>query len=275
MQIKQKKNYVKNKLVIHKFLNVKENIFKSFNRDTFLYSSELFSVLNFLLLKKNIFISKNIVLFSTNICCITLFIYFKTNTTLIYKKLLKKLSLNIKASLFSRNAKLFTFFVNTNLKVFKNSLVNLKIYNLNTKINKKIIFVFYKELKFFKQSLFIRRYSLFIDFFKMTSLFLISKINLYSYLFLLADIFRFLHKKKHSKYILFLKNLFLKLHFYGIKGLKLTINGKLKGKTRASTVSIIVGSVPIQTVDKAVLFKKTHVYTLYGVFGFKLWLHIK
>ena len=57
-----------------------------------------------------------------------------------------------------------------------------------------------------------------------------------------------------------------------IKGVKFLINGKLKGKTRANSILIVKGLVPAQTISANIDFSKTHVFTVYGVFGFKIWI---
>lgn len=57
-----------------------------------------------------------------------------------------------------------------------------------------------------------------------------------------------------------------------IKGLKLVISGKLKGKPRSSSTLLLVGNISSQTLDSKIDFSKTHVYTIYGVFGLKLWV---
>jgi ribosomal protein S3 len=60
-----------------------------------------------------------------------------------------------------------------------------------------------------------------------------------------------------------------------IYGIKFIVNGKLLGKTRADSSCIQVGAVPIQAIDKHVEFSRLHVYTLYGAFGFKIWVYRK
>ena len=47
------------------------------------------------------------------------------------------------------------------------------------------------------------------------------------------------------------------------------------GKTRASTVKIAKGSLVLNTVNAGCINDKMHVYTLYGAFGFKLWINYK
>jgi ribosomal protein S3 len=85
--------------------------------------------------------------------------------------------------------------------------------------------------------------------------------------------------------LLFLKVLFKSLieisnnstnkNVNSVSGIKLLISGRLKGKPRSSTSCIQVGSIPSQSLDKNVNFSKIHVYTLYGAFGFKIWVHKK
>jgi ribosomal protein S3 len=86
---------------------------------------------------------------------------------------------------------------------------------------------------------------------------------------------------KHVFLKLLFKNLLLasKLitdeNIKAILGVKLIISGKIKGKPRSTTTCIQVGSVPSQSLAKDISFSKIHVYTLYGSFGFKIWVHKK
>jgi len=57
-----------------------------------------------------------------------------------------------------------------------------------------------------------------------------------------------------------------------IKGLKFLIQGKLKGKPRSKSFLYTVGRIPVQTVTANIDFAKSHVFTIYGVFGMKLWI---
>jgi hypothetical protein len=196
----------------------------------------------------------------------------------------------------SVNRKLvFTKAINTEilLNLFKNSLSKfnnnvliLNIKNLNILVKKSIFLFFYKKMKKFIKTIFSRRFNLFIDFIKFSSFFSQSKINSDSYLYLLGQIFKVLPKRKHSRFIFFLKLLFKmivekapayfdkqNLKTIKIKGIKFIINGKLQGKTRADSISIQVGSVPIQSIGKNVDFSRLHVYTIYGAFGFQMWVY--
>ena len=100
---------------------------------------------------------------------------------------------------------------------------------------------------------------------------------------MLGQIFRILPKRKHTRFIYFLKILFKTIiendlnkgdnQTLKIKGIKFIINGKLQGKTRADSSLIQLGSVPIQSIGKDVDFSRLHVYTMYGAFGFQMWVY--
>jgi ribosomal protein S3 len=55
-----------------------------------------------------------------------------------------------------------------------------------------------------------------------------------------------------------------------VRGIKFVINGKIKGKTRSSSNIISFGKIPTQSISKVVDYSNIHVFTVYGVFGFKL-----
>jgi ribosomal protein S3 len=60
-----------------------------------------------------------------------------------------------------------------------------------------------------------------------------------------------------------------------VLGVKFIVAGRLLGKMRANSSRIQIGAVPTQSVDKYIEFSKLHVYTLYGAFGFKIWVYRK
>jgi ribosomal protein S3 len=60
-----------------------------------------------------------------------------------------------------------------------------------------------------------------------------------------------------------------------ILGVKFLINGRLKGKPRSNATTLLVGSVPVQSLEKDIQFSKLHVNTIYGVFGFQIWVYRK
>lgn len=160
--------------------------------------------------------------------------------------------------------------------------------------NKVIIKFLYLKFKLFRNSLFTRRINLFGDFLKISSLFANGIVNSKTFLFILSQIFRYLLKRQHARFLIFLKKLF-KIYIskglkYDIKtkkfidknktnsniyGLKFLISGRLKGKLRSTQKFINFGSVTNQTISKNIDFQKTGVFTRYSVFGFKLWTYRK
>jgi len=148
---------------------------------------------------------------------------------------------------------------------------------VNRKESRFLLIAYYKCLKRYAGPLFPRRLSTFFDLLKLTVLLFRGQLKVAFFIRLLADIFSILQKKKHTKYLQFLKLVFSKLVYARLKakssiaGIKFILWGKLKGKTRGSTTSIIVGQIPIQSVTSSVEYSKCHSYTVYGVFGFKLW----
>ena len=54
-------------------------------------------------------------------------------------------------------------------------------------------------------------------------------------------------------------------------GMKFVLGGRIRGKQRSSSTKIRMGRIPTQTIREQVDFEASHVYTLYGVFGIKMW----
>jgi hypothetical protein len=195
---------------------------------------------------------------------------YKTKKLLKYKRLLKKKEFIKSSNKLKKNVNLFNDFEK------KNSNLNIKIYPLNLQIDKKLLLTFYSNLKKFNSILFSRGFNLFIDFLKASVLLAERKLTIEAFLILFANIFKNLNKKKHSQFIAFVKILFpLIIKYSTVIGIKLTINGKLMGKTRASTVKISKGSLRLNSKSSNIVFGKSHIYTLYGAFGFQIWITYK
>ena len=232
-----------------------------------------------LLNKKNILISEKELNFESNKAFLNVSVFFRSNKTLFYRR--KGFISSFRSS---DNHSLKPLFF-SNFKELCNNLLSVKLINLNNFLDKDLLNSFYKNFKRFVGVLFNRRFNLFIDFLKINSLFLKSKVSVKLYLLILGQIFKILPKSKHGRFLLFLKVLFKSLieisnnsinkNVNSVLGIKLLISGRLKGKPRSSTSCIQVGSIPSQSLDKNVNFSKIHVYTLYGAFGFKIWVHKK
>ena len=258
--------------------NIKTNIF--------LNQSKTQTNINFFFLKQIIFIFKSIknILTTTNLICVfqnieinnnkfflKIAIFISSKKINFFKKYKKKNTQN--------NTEIaiiyFLNFLNKKLFLLRINLISFKIKNLNLEINKKFLIFLYKKNKKIANLFFEKRFFLFIDFLKLSSLFAFSKITIKSYLIILSQIFKRLHKKKQLKFIYFLK------HFsaYFIKnsktfgGIKFVFSGKLQGKSIASKVIILNGCMPSQTLKTNIFFASTDIFTKYGVYGLKAWLY--
>jgi hypothetical protein len=187
-------------------------------------------------------------------------LFYGTKTLLNYKKRLKKKYIKKQKNNIFKNS------------LIKNKLILLNFKLMNKNINKKISINLNENFKRFKNKLFSRRFNLFFDFIKMSSLFIQKKINSETYLIIIGNIFKILPKRMHSQFFFFLKKLIPTLisnKESEIKGLKLRINGKLKGKLRSSSYTISKGKIETQTLSSNIDFSKQPIFTMYGCFGFK------
>ena len=263
-------------------LNLKKN-----NSKVFLYGLKFFELIKTLLLSKDILLVNKTLNFVNNKSFYTLELFYRTKKLALYKNKKKK---NLKEN----NKLKTTFFENTSfLNLFLNAFnklgSNLFIFNftvLNNFIDKNVVLQLFRTFRSFFYLLFNRRFNLFVDFLKLTFLLYIDKIPVSTYLFLLSQVFKVLPKKAHNRFLVFLELVFKfliekklaskrNIYFSTISGIKFIINGKIRGRMRASSKCISVGTIPIQSLQKNIEFSKTHVYTLYGAFGFQIWLYRK
>ena len=240
-----------------------------------------------LALKKNIVLSKHILNFVGNKLFLNLMFFFKTAKVFFYKKKKFKKNINkIKSAnknlhiVFSKLLFKQLNFVKTNLIIFSIRVLN-KEFNL--KINKLLLTFFFKKTKPFLNILFQRRFTLFFDFLKQTVLLMQNLLDVKSFLQIICQIFKHLHKKGHTKFFVFFNlisnlivnfNLMKKTQYSSqIKGLKLLIKGRLQGKMRASSKYLIEGTIPAQNLNKNIEYATQGVSTIYGVYGLTLWVH--
>lgn len=154
-----------------------------------------------------------------------------------------------------------------------NNLIVHKTTILNKQINMKIVQILNSNLKFFKKKLFSRRFDLYYDFLKLTSLLVTRKVKIGVYNIILGKIFKYLMKKSHNKFFHFLKKLsHIITRSSTIGGIKFGINGKLKGKLRAKSFKLEIGKIGIQTITSDIDYSIVHINTLYGCFGLKTWI---
>jgi hypothetical protein len=248
-----------------------------------LFLKNLISLFN----RRNIFLINSNLNLNENKINLNLIIFFKTIKIInLKKKNIKRRNQRIKNVIKKKKnfflQKFYQQLFFNNLLLLRNYIGFLKIKNLNlllqereNKILQKKFYYFYKKIAF---SLFPRRFNFFIDSIKITTLFLKGFITTSFFIKILGNIFKILQKRKHVKFLYFIKKLFKNLlitqnNVNSILGIKCRINGKLRGKTRSSTCCIFLGQVPNQSVNKFIDYAKTHVFTVYGVFGFKLWVY--
>jgi hypothetical protein len=233
--------------------------------------------LEFLKLLKNISYKKGIVVDRVeNTQCnnsnyIKIIIFIKTNKFIKIKNKLKK-----KRSVL-KQTKLSLLFNKYNIVSSANNIHTTIIF-LNNVQDFSLMQHLYSINKRFISTLFLRRYNLFIDLVKITSLLIINKYSTENYLILLGEIFKGLSKNKHGQYTTFIKILFddlVKASTGNILGISLRVSGKIKGKSMASELKILAGTMPLKSIKKNITFYKVHVYTFYGVYGLKLWIYKK
>jgi hypothetical protein len=161
------------------------------------------------------------------------------------------------------------------------SLLGSQFYTKNVVLNTMVDFrslkILYNQFSFFERGLFSRRFNVFLDFLKVVSLFKRGLVDVSTFTEILAEIFRYIQKGSHSRYIFFVKYLFSVLcgatSESGFGGMRLFLSGKLLGKPRSSTVKIIKGCVPLKSVGSSIAFHSLSIQTGYGTFGLKVWVN--
>ncbi len=243
----------------------------------FIYGLLFVRFLEKLLRKKNVLLVSKEINFEANKCFLKCSVFFKASKLSYYQQK-HKLKIQKPTNQFCLNTLIHKHFA-----LFDNNFIQISFVNLNKSLKKEALRVGYLKLRRFLTSLFSRRFNFFIDFVKLSALFGATKLSAESFLFLLGLIFRTLPKKKHNMFLIFSQILFSsfisnKTSYTGEKqilGVKFLINGRLKGKPRSNATTLLVGSVPVQSLEKDIQFSKLHVNTVYGVFGFQLWVYRK
>ena len=184
---------------------------------------------------------------------------------------------------FKKKASKFPKFLNMYselLAFLKTNLIFLKVINFNKYINKSAFLRLFSKFKKYHNTLFPRRFNFFIDFIKISVLFLYSKINAHFYLEILGQIFKILPKRRHNLFFSFVELFFStlitdfqQLNTITLNGVKFMLCGRITAKPRAKFKYFQVGKIPAQSIDANIQFSKLHVYTFYGVFGLKIWTY--
>lgn len=266
-------------------LRKKDNI-ELINQNTKIWASLFVFIENIcrLFFIKGVWIFKSCCCFDTNLVTINLSLYYQTFKIAFFKKKLIRTGTieqdgKFYHSIFLKNRCLSNLFTSYKQALGYNYF-NFNFVNLNNLVNKRKLVYLYKALKMFSFNIFTRRYNLFIDFLKITILFLDNHLSLSGFIKIWVLIFKNLHKRLHGKFFLFVRKtieVMLKIkkskknkipYFAGAKFL---LSGRIRGKPRSSSTLICLGRVPTQSIKKKVDFASSHVYTLYGVYGIKIW----
>lgn len=260
------------------FLNL-----SSLNNQFFLDGINLLNRLKNLLNKKNIVLTNEFLNIQNNKLYLNCKLLFQTNKIKLFRR--KKNTFKSQKKYYkivNVNQIICTLFTKIVQKYNINCLF-LSFDILNKKVNLHVFKILFKKLKKNVSVLFERQKFLFYDFLKITSLYYEKKIKIDVFSDVLAKIFSFLQKKRHSKFFSFLKQLFtilivqipenLKFSRNNFQGIKLIIKGRLKGKPKASSFYFQLGKIPVQSMSKKIDYYHTKAYTnRYGVFGFKFWI---
>lgn len=253
--------------------------FTNINSKIFIANLRFMFLFELLLKKKNINLFKYNIIMSNNLIFLNIFIFFRSKKIINLKKNKIIIKKNCFIDKYFKIKKLLNVLYGSN----RQNLFYLTCHNLNFKINKNLLVLFYNKLKRYRFIYFQRVFNLFIDFIKICSLLCTNLIAGKNFLFFLSLIFKSVSKKLHNRFIYFIKNLFNMiireaLHFslqnknLVIKGVKFIVSGRLRDKQRSSFICLQEGLIPISNLKSGVDFSKMHVNTIYGVFGFKLWI---
>jgi len=254
--------------------NYNINTITTHNSKLFVSLNSLLRFLERLFFYKNVIVCNSSLYFENNILYIFFNIFYNIVKISFYKNKLFN-------SYYSFSQKLKNDFI----RLFKNSMKFFRVNTfllsfkvLNQEASKNFLGSLFKELRKFITIIFSRRFRLMIDFLKITTLFIQDKISINTFLLFISNIFKFLSKRKHNKFFLFLKHLFncIVSNMFSlinpILGIKFFIGGRIRGKDRGSTKLIQLGKISTQSISKNIAFFSCPSYTLYGVFGLKMWV---
>jgi hypothetical protein len=241
-----------------------------------LYSNIFLQNLKKLFFQKKIFLVNCSLNLIGNQAVLNLYLFYRTVKINSFKGKL------IAAKKKEKKTNVFSALYERVLKQFKSNLIILSVTNLNKQYEKTVFLKLFSKFKQFHNTLFPRRFNFFIDFLKVTSLFLTSKINLTFYTETIGQIFKILPKRRHNFFFSFMEQFFrvlindIKLvKNENIKGVKFMLSGRIQAKPRAKFKYFQVGNIPMQSISENVEFSKLHIFTVYGVFGLKIWTYKK
>lgn len=201
--------------------------------------------------------------------CLNANIFFPTDKLMRYKRAL----INRNNKFLKNKAK-----VKKVNKLFLNKNITVRTRILNKEVKKEFETLLLNNLMKFNSSFFSKRFNMFYDLLKITTLASFDKENIHLFTRFLGLVFRALPKRRHNLFISFLKlliNLIVVQNDTNISGIKIIINGKLQGKLRAKTLKIQTGAVSINSIKNKPIQSKIHIYTIYGTYGLQILANYK
>lgn len=86
---------------------------------------------------------------------------------------------------------------------------------------------------------------------------------------------RLIKTKSHSQFLYTFKDILVilqKTKISKIKGIKVKVKGRLNGKARSVSKTILIGEMPVQTLTAKIDYSESISYTSNGTFGVKVWI---
>ena len=165
-----------------------------------------------------------------------------------------------------------------NLKIFKNKKIIAMFQNINKgsslKLNKQ-------QLNVFKKTLLLLRKDFKYGFFKETINVLCISVQKKQSAMFLADFIalqleRLTKTKRHKYFLMFLKKTLVilsKTNQCYVAGVKIIVTGRLNSAPRTKKSIILIGKVPLQTIERKIDFHQSVAYTSVGTIGIKVWIN--
>jgi len=165
-----------------------------------------------------------------------------------------------------------------NLKIFKNKKIIAMFQNINKgsslKLNKQ-------QLNVFKKTLLLLRKDFKYGFFKETINVLCISVQKKQSAMFLADFIalqleRLTKTKRHKYFLMFLKKTLVilsKTNLCYVAVVKIIVTGRLNSAPRTKKSIILIGKVPLQTIERKIDFHQSVAYTSVGTIGIKVWIN--
>jgi len=152
--------------------------------------------------------------------------------------------------------------------------INLILQNLNKGLSLQLS---HNQLKSLKRNILKLRTYFKSLFFKECINILIIVIKKKNSAKLLAEFlaFQFTVLKRHNYFLNFLKRALILMFnstLSSINGIKVVLKGRLNGKPRAKNKILLLGKVPLNTLDAKINYSYSVGYSQYGTFGIKIWI---